>query len=81
MKVFSGRTHTALKMVIAAAFMLLCFAINPINAKADGSLREGTYVIHSALNDKKVLDISGASLDNGGNLQPICAMPFTSLSL
>ena len=50
-------------------FLMAAFFAGAKEVKADGVMKEGTYVIHSALNDSKVLDIASGSLENGGNLQ------------
>ena len=39
------------------------------NNNESASIQDGIYIIHSALNDRRVLDISGGSNEDGANLQ------------
>ena len=45
------------------------YSINPEKSEQKRTIEDGTYIIRSAINPKFVLDINGASSDNGANVQ------------
>ena len=58
-------------MIIAVLLVGLLYPIRStaISVKGTQTIADGTYTIKSALNEEMVLDIGGASRENGGNVQ------------
>ena len=55
--------------IFQACFINTIISFSGIEVKGTKTLEDGIYVIRSAINNKFVLDVNGASKDNGANVQ------------